>query len=150
MDRVDAVVVGAGVIGLAMGRALAARGLEPLVLEATGGIGNGISSRNSEVIHAGLYDAPTSLKARLCVAGREQLYAYCESHGVPHRRCGKLVVATNAAQADSLQTIARRAAANGVAGLRWLAGAEATALEPALRCEAALLSPVTGSSTAMR
>jgi L-2-hydroxyglutarate oxidase LhgO len=144
MDRVDAVVVGAGVIGLAVGRALAARGFETLVLEATGGIGNGISSRNSEVIHAGLYDAPTSLKARLCVAGREQLYAYCESHGVPHRRCGKLVVATTAAQADALQAIAHRAAANGVGGLQWLTGAEAVALEPALRCEAALLSTVTG------
>ena len=144
MDRVDAVVVGAGVIGLAVGRALASRGLETLVLESTGGIGNGISSRNSEVIHAGLYDAPTSLKARLCVAGRAQLYAYCESHGVPHRRCGKLVVATTAAQTDALQTIARRAAANGVEGLRWLDAAEAIALEPALQCEAALLSPVTG------
>jgi len=144
MDRVDAVVVGAGVIGLAVGRALAARGLETLVLEATGGIGNGISSRNSEVIHAGLYDAPSSLKARLCVAGREGLYAYCESHGVPHRRCGKLVVATTSAQADALQNIARRAEANGVTGLRWLSGAEAIALEPALHCEAALLSPVTG------
>ena len=144
MDRVDAVVVGAGVIGLAVGRALAARGLETLVLEATGGIGNGISSRNSEVIHAGLYDAPSSLKARLCVAGREGLYAYCESHGVPHRRCGKLVVATTSAHADALQNIARRAEANGVTGLRWLSGAEAIALEPALHCEAALLSPVTG------
>ena len=144
MDRVDAVVVGAGVIGLAAGRALAARGLETLVLEATGGIGNGISSRNSEVIHAGLYDTPTSLKARLCVAGREQLYAYCESHGVPHRRCGKLVVATSAAQTDALQAIARRATANGVTGLRWLAAEEAIALEPALHCEAALLSTVTG------
>ena len=144
MDRVDAVVVGAGVIGLAAGRALAARGLETLVLEATGGIGNGISSRNSEVIHAGLYDTPTSLKARLCVAGREQLYAYCESHGVPHRRCGKLVVATSAAQTDALQAIARRATANGVTGLRWLTAEEAIALEPALHCEAALLSTVTG------
>src|SRR5690349_3396912 len=140
MDKVDAVVVGAGVVGLAVARGLAMRGLETLVLEATGGIGNGISSRNSEVIHAGLYDLPTSWKARLCVAGRERLYPYCESHGVPHRRCGKLVVATSAAQADALQAIARRAAANGVGGLQWLTGAEAVALEPALRCEAALLS----------
>jgi L-2-hydroxyglutarate oxidase LhgO len=144
MDRVDAVVVGAGVVGLAVARNLAVRGLETLVLEATGGIGNGISSRNSEVIHAGLYDLPTSAKARLCVAGREQLYTYCESHGVPHRRCGKLVVATNAAQTEALQRIAERATANGVAGLRWLTGPEARALEPALHCEAALLSPVTG------
>jgi len=144
MDRVDAVVVGAGVVGLAVARQLAAHGLETLVLEATSGIGNGISSRNSEVIHAGLYDLPTSAKARLCVAGREQLYPYCESRGVPHRRCGKLVVATSAAQIEALQRIAERASANGVAGLRWLTGAEARALEPALRCEAALLSSVTG------
>lgn len=144
MDRVDAVVAGAGVIGLALGRALAARGLETLVLESESGIGTGISSRNSEVIHAGLYDAPGSLKARLCVAGREALYAYCESHGVPHRRCGKLVAATSNAQVDALRAIGQRAQANGVEGLRWLTRAEAQALEPALHCEAALLSPVTG------
>jgi L-2-hydroxyglutarate oxidase LhgO len=144
MDRVDAVVAGAGAIGLAIGRELALRGLETLVLEAESGIGSGTSSRNSEVIHAGLYDAPGSLKARLCVAGREALYPYCESRGVPHRRCGKLVAATSAAQVETLRSIERRATANGVTGLRWLDGAEARALEPALRCEAALLSSVTG------
>src|SRR3954453_8368026 len=144
MDRVDAVVVGAGVVGLAVARRLAAHGLGTLGLEPTSGIGNGISSRNSEVIHAGLYDLPTSAKARLCVAGREQLYPYCESRGVPHRRCGKLVVATSAAQIEALQRIAERASTNGVAGLRWLTRAEACALEPALHCEAALLSSVTG------
>ena len=144
MDRVDAVVVGAGVIGLAVGRELAMQGLETLVLEAQTGIGTGISSRNSEVIHGGLYDAAASLKARLCVAGRETLYAYCESHGVPHRRCGKLVAATSAAQVEVLHSIERRAVANGVSGLRRLTGAQARALEPALRCAAALLSPVTG------
>jgi len=144
MDRVDAVVAGAGVVGLAIGRALAARGLETVVLEAESGIGTGISSRNSEVIHAGLHDAPASLKARLCVAGRQTLYAYCESHGVAHRRCGKLVVATSAAQVDALRKIEARGRANGVAELRWLDAIEAEALEPALLCEAALLSPLTG------
>ena len=144
MDRVDAVVAGAGVIGLAVGRELAMQGLETLVLEAQTGIGTGISSRNSEVIHAGLYDAAASLKARLCVAGRAALYAYCESHGAPHRRCGKLVVATSAAQVEVLRSIEQRAVANGVTGLRRLTGAQARALEPALRCDAALLSPVTG------
>ena len=144
MDRVDAVVVGAGVIGLAIGRALAQRGLETVVLEAESGIGSGISSRNSEVIHAGLYDQPTALKARLCVAGREMLYAFCDSHGVPHRRCGKLVVATETAQVDALRAIERRALANGVTGLRWLDRGAARELEPALRCVAALHSSATG------
>ena len=144
MERIDVVVAGAGVVGLAVARALALRGLETLVLEADSGIGNGISSRNSEVIHAGLYDAPGSLKARLCVAGRRALYPYCEAHGVGHRRCGKLVVAAAAAQVEALRAIERRAVANGVEGLRWLSGAEARALEPALQAEAALLSTVTG------
>jgi L-2-hydroxyglutarate oxidase LhgO len=144
MDRVDAVVVGAGAIGLACARELALRGLETIVVEATDGIGNGTSSRNSEVIHAGIYDAPGSLKATLCVAGRRLLYPYCESRGVGHRRSGKLIVATTAAQAEALRTIEARALANGVEGLRWLDGAEARALEPALNAEAALLSTVTG------
>jgi L-2-hydroxyglutarate oxidase LhgO len=144
VERVDAVVVGTGVIGLAMAREIAARGLETIVLEAESGIGNGISSRNSEVIHAGLYDEPGSLKARLCVAGRPLLYAYCESRGVPHRRCGKLVVATSPAQVERLRAIARRAAENGVDGLRWIEASEARQLEPALHCLAALHSTVTG------
>ncbi len=144
MDRVDAVVVGAGVVGLAVARELALHGLETIVLETGSGIGNGISSRNSEVIHAGLYDAPTSLKAQLCVAGRRLLYPYCEAHGVGHRRCGKLVVAATPAQVESLRAIEQRASANGVEGLRWLSGAEMRALEPALHGEAALLSTVTG------
>ncbi|MDN3920253.1 NAD(P)/FAD-dependent oxidoreductase [Roseateles violae] len=144
MERVDAVVIGAGVVGLAVGRALARRGLETLVLERETAIGSGISSRNSEVIHAGLYYPQGSLKARLCVRGRAALYAHCESHGVAHRRCGKLVVATDAAQLEGLRRLAERAAANGVDDLRWLERAEAQALEPALRCEAALLSPSTG------
>nr|HET7859507.1 NAD(P)/FAD-dependent oxidoreductase [Caldimonas sp.] len=144
MERVDSVVVGAGVVGLACARELALRGRETIVVEATDGIGNGTSSRNSEVIHAGLYDAPGSLKATLCVAGRRLLYPYCEAHGVGHRRCGKLVVAASAAQVEALRTIEARALANGVQGLRWLSGAEARALEPALNAEVALLSTVTG------
>ncbi|MGZ5267917.1 MAG: NAD(P)/FAD-dependent oxidoreductase [Caldimonas sp.] len=144
LDRIDAVVVGAGVVGLAVARELALRGLETLVVEAESGIGHGISSRNSEVIHAGIHDAAGSLKARLCVAGRQALYPYCEAHGVGHRRCGKLVVATTPAQVETLRAIERRATGNGVDCLRWLSGAEARELEPALRGEAALLSTVTG------
>ena len=144
MDKVDAVVIGAGVIGLAVGRALALRGLETLVLERAATLGTGTSSRNSEVIHAGLYNAPEALKTRLCVQGRQQLYAFCESHGVPHRRCGKLVVATAAAQLPALRRIESQALANGVSDLHWLEADEACALEPSLRCAAALLSPSTG------
>jgi L-2-hydroxyglutarate oxidase LhgO len=144
MDKVDAVVVGAGVVGLAVGRALARSGRETLVLERETAIGQGVSSRNSEVIHAGLYYPAGSLKARLCVQGKEMLYAFCASHGVAHNRCGKLVVATDAAQLPGLQALQAKAAANGVHDLRWLRREEAQALEPALRCEAALLSPSTG------
>jgi L-2-hydroxyglutarate oxidase LhgO len=141
---VDAVVVGAGVVGLAVGRALAQRGLETLVLERESAIGTGISSRNSEVIHAGLYYLPGSLKARLCVEGREQLYAFCATHGVAHSRCGKLVVATSPEQLQGLARLAERARGNGVADLCMLDAAEARAMEPALCCEAALLSPSSG------
>jgi len=144
MEQVNAVVIGAGVVGLAVGRALARRGLETLVLEQDKQIGSGVSSRNSEVIHAGLYYPPGSLKARLCVAGRDLLYDYCETHQVAHRRCGKLVVATDAAQLPGLQALAAKAQRNGVHDLQWLTAAQAQALEPALRCEAALLSPSTG------
>ncbi|MDH5538140.1 MAG: NAD(P)/FAD-dependent oxidoreductase [Rhizobacter sp.] len=144
MDRVDAVVIGAGVVGLAIGRALARNGHETVVLERADAIGTVTSSRNSEVIHAGLYYPTGSLKARLCVAGRERLYRYCESHGVDHRRCGKLLVASDAAQIDELQQIGRQAQANGVLDLQWLDGAQAAALEPALQAVAALHSPSTG------
>ncbi len=144
MDRVDCVVIGAGVVGLAVARALALAGREVVVLEAQEAIGTGTSSRNSEVIHAGLYYAPGSLKAQLCVRGRELLYAYCGEHGIAHRRCGKLIVATEAAQESGLQAIRRRAEACNVHDLQWLDAAEARALEPALRCTAALLSPSTG------
>ncbi|MFT3954892.1 MAG: NAD(P)/FAD-dependent oxidoreductase [Piscinibacter sp.] len=143
MDSVDALVIGAGVVGLAVGRALARSGLETVVLERANAIGTGTSSRNSEVIHAGLYYPAGSLKARLCVAGREMLYAFCESHGVAHRRCGKLVVATSVEQHAALRATQAKAAANGVP-LQWLEADAARALEPSLRCSAALLSPDTG------
>ena len=144
MDQVDAVVIGAGVVGLATARAFARRGFETLVLERAAAIGSGTSSRNSEVIHAGLYYPTGSAKARLCVAGRRQLYAHCEQHGVEHRRCGKLVVATSAAQEAALQALAAQAIANGVDDLQWLDGEEARALEPELRCVRAVWSPSTG------
>jgi L-2-hydroxyglutarate oxidase LhgO len=144
VDKVDAVVIGAGVVGLATGRALAMRGLETLVLERESGIGTGTSSRNSEVIHAGLYNPPAWLKSRLCVRGRDLLYPYCDSHAVPHRRCGKLVVATSASQGPALHRIKAQALANGVNDVRWLNAEQVQALEPALHCVAALLSPSTG------
>lgn len=143
MDRVEAVVIGAGAVGLAVARALAQAGHEVIVLEAQTAIGQGVSSRNSEVIHAGLYYAPGSLKARLCVRGKELLYALCASHGVDHRRCGKLVVACDEAQAAALRALQQRAQANGVP-VQWLDAAQARALEPELACVAALLSPTTG------
>jgi len=132
IDTVDCVVVGAGVVGLAVARALALQGREVMVLEATDAIGTGTSSRNSEVIHAGLYYPAGSLKARLCVRGKELLYAYCAERGVPHRRCGKLLVATSAAQLDSLEGIQARARANGVLDLQRLSREEALEMEPAL------------------
>ena len=144
MDRVDCVVIGAGVVGLAVARALALQGREVMVLEAADGIGTGTSSRNSEVIHAGIYYAKGSLKAELCVQGKELLYAYCEARGVAHRRCGKLIVATDDAQMAQLQGIIAKAAANGVNDLVLLSADEARALEPALTCVGAVLSPSTG------
>lgn len=144
MERVDCVVIGAGVVGLACARALALAGREVVVLEAAGAIGTETSSRNSEVIHAGIYYPPGSAKAVLCVEGRALLYRYCEAHGVAHRRCGKLIVATEAGQIASLHRIQAQAAANGVHDLRLLAESEAKAMEPQLRCVAALYSPSTG------
>lgn len=144
IDSVDCVVIGAGVVGLAVARALALRGREVLVLEGADAIGTGTSSRNSEVIHAGIYYPKGSLKARLCVEGRDMLYAYCESRGIPHRRCGKLIVATSDDQVKALEGIRQRALANGVSDLQWLTRDQARALEPALECVAALLSPSTG------
>jgi L-2-hydroxyglutarate oxidase LhgO len=142
-EHVDCVVLGAGVVGLACARALARAGREVLVLEAAEGIGTGTSSRNSEVIHAGIYYPAGSLKARFCVEGRERLYAYCAERGVPHARLGKLIVAADAAEMPTLDAIRAKAAANGVE-LVPLAAAEACAMEPQLRCAAALHSPETG------
>ncbi|WP_043818188.1 FAD-dependent oxidoreductase, partial [Rubrivivax gelatinosus] len=144
MDRVEVVVVGAGVVGLAVARALACAGSEVLILEREGAIGSGVSSRNSEVVHAGLYYPAGSLKARLCVAGRERLYAYCAERGVEVRRCGKLVVATTAADLHKLDTIEARGRAAGVDELVRLSAAEAMAMEPALACAGALWSPSSG------
>lgn len=139
---VAAVVVGAGVVGLAIAEALSGAGLETLVLEAEGHFGEGTSSRNSEVIHGGLYYPTGSLKHRACVAGRELLYRFCAAHGVAHRRCGKLVVAPAAASGE-LEALAATAAANGVP-VELLDKAGVMALEPALRADAGLLSPTTG------
>jgi len=144
VERVDAVVIGAGVVGLACARALARAGKEVLILERHGDIGTETSSRNSEVIHAGIYYPQASLKARLCVQGREQLYAFCEQFNVAHRKCGKLIVATSGEQQGRLDGIRQRAAANGVDNLEMLTSAEARDLEPQLQCVAALRSPSTG------
>ena len=144
MDEVDVIVAGAGVVGLACARELALAGLEVVLIEREAAFGSGVSSRNSEVVHAGLYYPPGSLKARLCVRGRQLLYAYAEARGVPHRRCGKLIVATNDAEIAALDVIAARARAAGVDNLRRLEGTEARALEPQLHCVAALLSPSSG------
>jgi L-2-hydroxyglutarate oxidase LhgO len=142
-DDVEVVVAGAGVIGLAIARALARAGRDVMVLEAADTFGTVTSSRNSEVIHAGIYYPRGSLKARLCVSGRQQLYEYCESHGVPHRRCGKLIVATTLGQLGELEKIKAAAAANGVI-LEQLSAMQAQAMEPLLRCTGALLSRDTG------
>lgn len=141
---VECIVVGAGVVGLAVARALARSGREVVVLEAENAIGTGISSRNSEVIHAGLYYPPDSLKARYCVRGRQMLYEYCASHGVPFRRTGKLVVACDASEATTLESIEARARRNGVEGLAWLDRRTALSMEPALDVHCALHSPETG------
>lgn len=144
VDQVQSVVIGAGVVGLAVGRALAQSGREVIVLEGADAIGTGTSSRNSEVIHAGIYYPAGSLKARLCVKGKEQLYAFCAEKGVDVRRCGKLIVATSAEQVAQLENIQKKAAANGVHDLQLLSREQARSLEPELECHAALLSPSTG------
>ena len=143
-ERVDCVVIGAGVVGLAVARALAMRGRETVVLEAESAIGTGTSSRNSEVIHAGIYYTPGSEKARLCIRGKHLLYPYCDTRGITHRRCGKLIVAADQPQVKTLEKIEATARANGVDDLRWLTAAEAKAMEPAVACVAALFSPSTG------
>src|SRR5437764_4954281 len=144
VDEVEAVVIGAGVIGLAATRALALAGHEVLVLERAATIGFETSSRNSEVIHGGLYYPAGSMKARCCVAGRRRLYAYCRDHGVPHAQIGKLIVAAEESEIAGVERIAEAARDNGVDDLQWLTGAQAQRLEPELRCVAAVLSPSTG------
>ena len=143
-ERVDAVVVGAGVVGLAVARALAMAGREVIVLEAADMIGTGTSSRNSEVIHAGIYYPTGMFKARACVEGNRFLYRYCAEHGVPHARLGKLIVACSEAEIPKLHALRAQAEANGVHDLVMLTPAEVEKLEPAVRCVAALLSPSTG------
>jgi hypothetical protein len=143
-EHVEAVVIGAGVVGLACARALARAGKEVIILERNSAMGTETSARNSEVIHAGIYYPAGSLKAKLCVEGRIALYAFCEQYGVTHRRCGKLIVATSEKQHAKLASIKQHAAANGVHELRELNQSEALAIEPELNCYSALLSPSTG------
>jgi len=143
-DRADVVIAGAGVIGLAIARALAARGREVVILEKAESFGTGTSSRNSEVIHAGLYYPTGSLKARLCVEGRHRLYAYCASHGIDHHKCGKLIVAPGQDQIPALDALARQASENGVNDIEHLSGACVRHLEPELKAAAGLYSPSTG------
>ncbi len=144
MERVDCIVIGAGVVGLATARALALRGREVIILEREGAIGTGISSRNSEVIHAGMYYPTGSLKAQACVAGNRMLRDYAKSRNVDFKMVGKLIVATNAEEEKILAAILDRARANGVTGLKAISGAEAKAMEPALSVRSALFSPNTG------
>ncbi len=144
LERVDAVIVGAGAVGLAIGRALAQQGHEVLVLESQGSIGQGVSSRNSEVIHAGIYYPIGSNKANLCTRGRRLLYGYCREKHIPHRRCGKLIVATSGAQQGALSQLQARGQDNGAEGLVMLTRAQVRTLEPELACDAALYSPETG------
>ena len=144
MEKIEGVVIGAGVVGLAVARALALQGREVMVLEAADAIGTGTSSRNSEVIHAGIYYPQGSLKALLCVQGRAMLYDYCAARGVGHSRCGKLLVATSDEQVAQLQGIIKKAAANGVHDLVLISREQAQAMEPALQCVAAVHSPSTG------
>jgi L-2-hydroxyglutarate oxidase LhgO len=140
----DAVVVGGGVIGLALARSLALGGREVTLLEADTRLGNHTSSRNSEVIHAGIYYPEGSLKARLCVAGKARIYEYCALRGVPHRRVGKVIVATRDEEVPALQTILERAVRAGVTDLEWLDAAQVASLEPAVQAVRGLISPSTG------
>jgi len=144
MDHFDAIVVGAGVVGLAIARELALQDLSVLVLEGATGIGMETSSRNSEVIHAGIYYEPGSLKARLCIEGRHALYAYCAERGIPHRRCGKILTASSEAELAAVEALAARGRANGADDLEMIAANQARAMEPALRTVGAMWSPSTG------
>ena len=145
MESADAVVIGAGVVGLAIARQLALEGREVIIVESQNAIGTATSSRNSEVIHAGIYYPHGSLKARSCVEGRALLYDYCGERGIPHMRCGKLIVATDTAQLGELEAIRKKAHANGVADVAWLTLEEARAMEPAVSCVGALHSPSTNN-----
>ena len=144
LPDVDALVIGAGVVGLAVARALAKEGRDVVVLEQETGIGQHTSSRNSEVLHAGIYYRPGSLKARLCVEGQTRLYAYCAEEGIPHQRVGKLIVATRDEEIPALERLRAQAMQNGVERMDWMSAAEAIALEPRLHCVRALHSPATG------
>ncbi|MGX1295341.1 L-2-hydroxyglutarate oxidase LhgO [Bradyrhizobium ottawaense] len=137
MDKVDCVVIGAGVVGLAVARKLAQAGREVIVLEEAEAIGTITSSRNSEVIHAGIYYRAGSWMARMCVDGKHALYRYCAKRGIPHKNCGKLIVATSPQETEKLQSIKAHAEANGVLDMQQLTGEAARALEPALACDAA-------------
>lgn len=143
-EHCDVVVIGAGVVGLAVARQLALQGRDVIVLEQAETIGSETSSRNSEVIHAGIYYPKDSWKARLCVEGRELLYDFCRSHGVAHKRCGKLIVAITDDELSALAALEKKAEANGVPGLKQITQVQAQALEPELACSGALLSPETG------
>ncbi len=143
-DRVECVVIGAGVVGLAVARALAQDGREVVVLERADMIGTETSSRHSEVIHAGIYYPQGSLKAEFCVAGKKAMYAFCDDHGVAYNNCGKIIVATDEEQIPELERLKTNAAANGVGDLEWMTPGEVTAMEPAVFCVAALWSPSTG------
>jgi L-2-hydroxyglutarate oxidase LhgO len=144
MDSIETIIIGAGVIGLAIARQLALQGHDVLILEATSTIGSVTTARNSCVIHAGIYYAPTSAKAPHCIAGRDALYQYLAERQLPHQRCGKLIVATNPEQIAKLQEIEQRAIANGVHDLQWLDTEGVHAKEPAVRGVAGLFSPSTG------
>lgn len=143
-ERVDCVVIGAGIVGLALARAVAATGREVVIVEQADMIGSETSSRHSEVVHAGIYYPPGSRKAEFCVAGKHALYAFCESHGIPHRRCGKIIVATSEDQHADLERIRENAAECGVRDLEWMTPEDVTGMEPEVRCVSALWSPSTG------
>ena len=143
-EQIECAVIGAGVVGLAVARALALTGREVIILEAEDAIGTHTSSRNSEVIHAGIYYPQGSLKARFCVAGKQLLYEYCRERAVPHANVGKIIVACDDAERSAVGNYIEKANANGVDDLRWLSKSELTEMEPAINCIAGVLSPSTG------
>ena len=144
MEKVDCVVIGAGVVGLAVARALARAGRDVLVVEKANTIGTETSSRHSEVIHAGIYYPNGSLKADFCVTGKQNLYNFCDKHGVSYKRCGKFIVATDKGQLTELEKLKKNAAGNGVTDLIWMTPEQVREMEPAVHCEGALYSPSTG------